>query len=109
MADYTDILIVGDDIALDPAGVPLMVEGRESIIQDIVHMIRESGLLVELLANRDPRQRRTNLIRLTLLVDEDLRIIPGSTRIRESEPGVYWLTAQTAKYGSITFELGASK
>lgn len=63
MADptYTDILITDGDITLDAGGQPVLVYDRPCIAQDILHMILESGLLVELIGERDARNRKTNI------------------------------------------------
>ena len=106
MEEYRDLLIKGDDLTPDAGGIPEMVTGRASIAQDIVHMIRESGLLTEMLANRDPMKRKSCLIKISIAVDDE-RIIPGTTEISESEPGVYWLTAQTELYGALSLALEA--
>ena len=103
MEEYRDLLITEDDLTPDAGGIPEMVTGRASIAQDIVHMIRESGLL----ANRDPMKRKSCLIKISIAVDDDERIIPGTTEISESEPGVYWLTAQTELYGALSLALEA--
>ncbi|MDR3044356.1 MAG: DUF2590 family protein [Desulfovibrio sp.] len=107
MAEYIDLRISKDDLTLDAGGQPVLLDGRASIAQDIQHMIRESGLLVDIIANRDARARSTNLVRITMAVDDDERIVPGTTVIRESALGEYWLTATTVKYGSISLQLGA--
>lgn len=107
MPDYTDLRITDDDLTLDAGGNPVLLDGRAAIAQDIMHMIRESGLLVEIIANRDARKRQTNLVRITIAVDDDERIVPGSTEISESAPGEYWLTARTAKYGDLSLKLEA--
>lgn len=52
MSSYIDLLIAGNDLVLDPSHQPLLVDDRASIAQDIAHMIRESGLLVTLVAER---------------------------------------------------------
>jgi hypothetical protein len=107
MAEYIDLRISKDDVTLDAGGQPVLLDGRASIAQDIQHMIRESGLLVDIIANRDARARSTNLVRITMAVDDDERIVPGTTVISESALGEYWLTATTVKYGSISLQLGA--
>ena len=107
MAEYIDLRISKDDVTLDAGGQPVLLDGRASIAQDIQHMIRESGLLVDIIANRDVRARATNLVRITMAVDDDERIVPGTAVIRESALGEYWLTATTVKYGSISLQLGA--
>lgn len=107
MADYIDLHIEKDDLKLDAGGNPVLLDGRASIAQDIMHMIRESGLLVGIIANRDARARKTSLVRITMAVDDDSRIVPGTTVISESRPGEYWLTARTVKYGELSLQLEA--
>ena len=107
MATYQDLLIQDDDLALDAAGYPLPVTDRACIAQDIMHMIRESGLLVELVGERDAKKRKTNIVRLTLAVDGDYRVRPGTSRVEEvwtSRNRVeFWLTAETLEFGKISF------
>ena len=105
MADYIDLRITKDDLTLDAGGNPVLLDGRASIAQDIMHMIRESGLLVEIIANRDARKRRANIVKITIAVDDDERIVPGTAVITESAPGTYWLTARTVKYGDMSLQL----
>lgn len=107
MADYVDLRITDDDMTLDAGGNPVLLDGRASIAQDIMHMIRESGLLVEIIANRDARKRRANIVKITIAVDDDERIVPGTAVITESAPGEYWLTARTVKYGDLSLQLEA--
>lgn len=107
MATYQDLLITDDDITLDAAGLPVLVTDRACIAQDIKHMIRESGLLVALIGERDALARKTSIVRLTLEVDMDYRIKPGTTRIEEhwkdGNRVEYWLTAETLAFGMIEF------
>lgn len=98
---YWDLLVTDNDLTLDVAGNPVMVCNRASIAQDIKHMIRETGLLVELVANRDSGKKAENLVKITLEVDKDERIVPGATRIEEPEPGRLYLIADTAEFGPI--------
>lgn len=104
---YRDLLISEDDLALDAGGQPILVTGRACIAQDIMHMIRESALLVELIGERDVMKRKTNLVRLTLMIDQDYRIKPGTARIQEVWTDrarvEFWATAETLRYGKIEF------
>ncbi len=106
-ATYCDLLITDDDLALDAGGYPVLVPDRACIAQDIQHMIRESGLLVDIVGERNVRKRKTNLVKLSLMVDQDTRIKPGTTRIEETwtsrERVEFWLTAETRKFGRISF------
>lgn len=101
-----DLLIVDDDIDIDDLNIPLGIFGRNSIAQDIKHMIRESGFLVTLVGERD-RQRITHvLIQLTLIIEADYRLIPGTVKFSQVDgAGTWWLTASTYEYGLIEMAL----
>lgn len=107
MPDYIDLLITDDDFTLDAGGLPVMTDGRASIAQDLVHMLRETGLLFDLVANRDVRKKAQNLVEITIAVDNDERIVPGTAAISEADTGTFILTATTVKYGAVTISLGA--
>ncbi|UST80134.1 MULTISPECIES: DUF2590 family protein [Pseudomonas] len=105
MSEYVDLLIVNNDLALDPSSQPLLINDRACIAQDIAHMIRDSGLLVTLVAERDRLRQRDCIQQLELLVEDDQRLVPGTARITQQEPGVYLVTAKTLKFGSIEVSL----
>lgn len=101
MSLYIDLLITHNDLTLDPSNQPLLVDDRASIAQDIGHMIRESGLLVTLVAERDRFRQADCIQQLELLVETDVRLVPGTVRIIEERKGKYLLTAKTVEFGSI--------
>ena len=101
MSLYIDLLITHNDLTLDPSSQPLLVDDRASIAQDIGHMIRESGLLVTLVAERDRFRQADCIQQLELLVETDVRLIPGTVRILEEEKGQYLVTAKTVEFGSV--------
>ena len=101
MSLYIDLLITNNDLTLDPSNQPLLVEDRASIAQDIGHMIRESGLLVTLVAERDRFRQSDCIQQLELLVEADVRLVPGTVRILEEEKGEYLVTAKTVEFGSV--------
>jgi predicted short-subunit dehydrogenase-like oxidoreductase (DUF2520 family) len=101
MSEYIDLLIVDNDLSLDLSHQPLLVNDRASIAQDIAHMIRESGLLVTLVAERNRLKQRDCIQQLELLVEADERLVPGTAHIIQSQPGQYLVTAKTVKFGSI--------
>ncbi|THG81512.1 DUF2590 family protein [Pseudomonas sp. A-1] len=105
MSEYIDLLIVNNDLALDAGRQPLLVDDRASIAQDIAHMIRDSGLLVTLVAERDRLRQRDCIQQLELLVETDERLVPGTAQIAQVEPGQYLVTAKTLKFGSIEVSL----
>lgn len=102
---YFDLFISGDDLTLDRGGQPERCWDRDSIAQDIKHMIRETGLLVELVANRDAKLEKRNLVKITLAVDEDKRIVPGTTQIIKVGTGKYYLIADTVEFGPLEYTL----
>lgn len=105
MSLYVDLLIQDNDLALDPSRQPLLVDDRASIAQDIAHMIRDSGLLVTLVAERDRLRQRDCVQQLELLVEADERLVPGTARILEQDPGMYLVTARTVEFGLIEVTL----
>ncbi len=58
MSEYIDLLIHDNDLVLDPSRQPELIDDRASIAQDIAHMIRDSGLLVTLVAERNRLRQR---------------------------------------------------
>ena len=98
---YIDLLITDNDLTLDPSNQPLLVEDRASIAQDIGHMIRESGLLVTLVAERDRFRRADCIQQLELLVEADVRLVPGTVQIKKKKKGRYLLAAKTVEFGSV--------
>lgn len=105
MSVYIDLLIEDNDLVLDPSRQPEPVEDRACIAQDIAHMIRDSGLLVTLVAERDRLRQRDCIQQLELLVETDLRLVPGTASITQVEPGQYLVAATTLEFGSIEVTL----
>ena len=105
MNEYIDLLIMDNDLVLDPSRQPLLIEDRASIAQDIAHMIRESGLLVTLVAERSRLRQRDCIQQLELLVEADARLVPGTALIKQVESGRYLVTAKTLKFGDIEVTL----
>ena len=95
---WNDILITDRDITLDVAGIPENVASRASIEQDIKHMILASGLLVDLVAQRSPHKWAENTRAIEMLVEDDVRILPGSVIIKRdpNNHGRLFLVAKTA-------------
>lgn len=104
---HFDLRIVDDDIGVDDTGEPLPIDGRPSIAQDVGHMIRESQLLTGLIGERNPLYRRAVHQQIEALVEEDVRIIPGTCRVTEQRnaPGKLWVQAKTYEYQGIAFYL----
>ncbi|MNP48510.1 hypothetical protein D3C76_1426360 [compost metagenome] len=64
-------------------------------------MIRDSGLLVMLVAERDRLRQRDCIQQLELLMESDERLVPGTAQIIVQAPGVFLVTAKTLKFGDI--------
>jgi hypothetical protein len=105
MSEYIDLLIQDNDLVLDLSRQPLLIDDRASIAQDIAHMIRDSGLLVTLVAERDRLKQRDCIQQLELRVEADERLVPGTALITQLEPGQFLVTATTLKFGTIEVTL----
>ncbi len=103
--EYVDLLVTDDDLTPDVAGNPVLISDRDVIAQDLVHMIRESGFLPPLVGNRNKDLVERTKVEMTLAVDNDYRIIPGSAYIEEPEPGRFYLVADTIQFGPVGFFL----
>lgn len=103
MADllYIDLLISDGNFTLNTGNEPVACNNQQSIGQDIVHAIIESGLIVELIAERGPILRADIFTQLELLVESDERIIPGTVVIEEESAKRLFVTAQTYEFGTI--------
>ncbi|UDQ97946.1 DUF2590 family protein [Lentisphaerota bacterium WC36G] len=111
MKKYVDLKITEDTLAVDGDGQALFVSDLDCIVQDIKHMIRESGYLVEIIGERSQEQRQLYIQRIIRLVEDDERIIPGTVQITASSDnfinnsGVWSLTAFTYEYGFANLNL----
>lgn len=103
--DYIDLAISNDDLTLGAGGEPQLLGDRDSIVQDIKHLIRDSGLLVELIGQRDPVKVQFNLQKLELMIDEDVRLVPGTVAIESVDVGLFFVSASTVKFGVFNFEV----
>lgn len=103
--DYFDLLIASDGIVLDEFGLPLTIDARASIAQDIKHMIRESGLLIEMIGERNGEKVRSKMMRIEQLVEDDVRIRPGTARVTRTDVNSFFITAKTMKYGDVEVSL----
>lgn len=98
---YLDLLITDGDFTLNSGFEPVLCSNRESIGQDIVHSIIESGIASRLIAERSPTLRGDLLTQLTLLIEQDERLIPGTIFITEESLARLFITAETYDFGRI--------
>ncbi|MEZ8704865.1 DUF2590 family protein [Vibrio alginolyticus] len=107
MADYKyqDILIENGDVVLDAGRNPIMIQDRAVIAQDIKHAIIESNLAVDLIAERSPSKKADIRTKLELLVEEDVRLVPGTVRLDEPTEGTIYVFADTMDFGELQLEI----
>ena len=88
---YRDLFILEDDIALDRLATQRqhLIEDRACIAQDILHAIRESGLLERLIAERSQPLSRFLMDDLRRVIETDSRIIPGSVSLAKIHDQIY--------------------
>ncbi|ANQ17553.1 TPA: DUF2590 family protein [Vibrio diabolicus] len=107
MADYKyqDILIENGDVVLDAGRNPILIQDRAVIAQDIKHAIIESNLAVDLIAERSPSKKADIRTKLELLVEEDVRLVPGTVRLDEPTEGTIYVFADTMDFGELKLEI----
>lgn len=103
-AKYYDLKIsLADDLATDGSKRAELVWDLDSIAQDVKHMIRESGYLVDMVGERNPERRRLLLQQIAILVEGDSRIVPGTVAISTDGSLKRWtLRAETYEFGSLS-------
>ncbi|HCE4761799.1 TPA: DUF2590 family protein [Vibrio parahaemolyticus] len=102
---YQDILIENGDVVLDAGRNPILIKDRAVIAQDIKHAIIESNLAVDLIAERSPSKKADIRTKLELLVEEDVRLVPGTVRLEEPTEGTIYVFATTIDFGDMQFEI----
>ncbi|MBH2951954.1 DUF2590 family protein [Serratia marcescens] len=99
---YIDLLISNGDFTLDSGHEPQRCDNRQSIGQDIVHSIVESGITARLISERSPTMRGDVITQLILLVESDERLVPGTIVITEESLSRLYITAETYDFGPIS-------
>ena len=99
---YIDLLITDGNFTLNSGNEPVMCDNRQSIAQDVIHMIIESALAKQLVAERSRILRADILLQLEMLVETDTRLVPGTVALTEEEPGRYLVRADTWDFGPLS-------
>ena len=102
---YIDLLITNDDFVLNTGNEPVLCNNRQSIGQDVIHSIIESGLATELIAERSQTLRGDIFTRMELLIEDDERLIPGTVSITEETLSRLWVTADTYEFGPLSLRV----
>lgn len=110
MAKYTDLHIKNGDVVLDAGNNPTYLTDRDVIAQDIVHAIIESGLAHLLISDRGTGVNGDTKTRIQLLVEDDLRIMPGTVTVEENanNKGEWWVRANTLEFGDLSTIIAAA-
>ena len=101
---YTDIKIFNGDLALDEFGQPVFIFDRDVIAQDLRHALQESGLVELLIGERSQSKRALIYKKIRILVEKDLRIVPGTCQVETITTEKTLVSAET-DFGPIS--LGA--
>lgn len=105
---YRDLFIIEGDIALDKLATQTqnLITDRACIAQDIIHAMRESGLLERLIAERSQPLSRFLIDDLRRVIELDARIIPGSVSLEKNHDQIY--LAAATEFGPIeqSFKVG---
>lgn len=99
---FIDLHIQHGDVVLDAGLNPSYLTERAVIAQDIVHAILESGLANLLVSDRGTGVTADTQTQLTILVEDDLRIMPGTVRVEQVKPGQWWVFADTIEFGPLS-------
>ena len=104
MSIYRDLHIKNGDVVLDAGHNPTYLTDRDVIAQDIVHAILDTGLANLLVSDRGTGVTQDTQTKIKLLVEDDVRIMPGTVLVTENEnqQGQWWVFAQTIEFGEIS-------
>jgi hypothetical protein len=97
--DHVDILITDNDLTLDGVKEVVLIDGRRSIAQDLKHMIRETGYVVQMVGERSSDMRAHYMKLIEIEMEEDSRLVPGTAKVTETKLGELFATAITTEYG----------
>jgi hypothetical protein len=105
--DYIDLRITDNDLTLNTGKEPVLLGDRDSIIQDTKHLIRDCGLLSACIGERDNAKVALLMQQLELKIEDDLRLVPGTINITRQDTELFFITADTVKFGKISLQVSA--
>jgi hypothetical protein len=105
--DYIDLRITDNDLTLNTGNEPVLLGDRDSIIQDTKHLIRDCGLLSACIGERDNAKVALLMQQLELKIEDDLRLVPGTIKITRQDTELFFITADTVKFGKISLQVSA--
>ncbi|HGF2918767.1 DUF2590 family protein [Escherichia coli] len=98
---YIDLRIIDGDFLLNTGREPTLCDNRVSIGQDIKHAIIESNYATQLIGQRSAVLRNDVYLKIILMIETDIRLIPGTVRVYEEGAGRFIVTAETYEFGLI--------
>ncbi len=100
-----DLAFIDDDSDSQNTGLEATVDNKASIAQDIQHMIRESGLLVQMIGQRNSEAVKLGMRRIELLAQDDVRLIAGTVEVERTNTNTFYLSADTREFGALKLGL----
>ena len=92
----TDLHIKDNDLVFDALGEPVLIKNEAVVTQDLIHRLRESGVLLELLGELDPVQIELTGLKIIRLLEEDNRIEPGRTTAAKKDNELFFTAIATS-------------
>ena len=105
MSLFIDLHINNGDVVLDAGLTPTYLTDRAVIAQDIVHAILDTGLAHLLVSDRGTGVTADTQIKIKLLVEDDVRIMPGTVRVEQVSTGQWWVYADTINFGAVSSQI----
>ncbi|NRB23809.1 DUF2590 family protein [Shewanella sp.] len=102
---YSDLLIIDGALSLDVGAQPNLTHTRASIAQDVKHMLMASGLVTKLLAQRSSVMRSDVYTEMELLIETDIRLVPGTIEFDIRTPELITIDATTYEFGPLSTEV----
>lgn len=102
MSLYRDIEIKNGDVVLDAGQNQSYLTDRSAIAQDIANSIIENGLAHLLVGDRGTGIIADTKIKIKLLVEEDIRVLPGTVQVNQLDNGQWWVFAETIDFGPLS-------
>lgn len=88
-----DINITDEDLTLSAQNNVGFITGIAAVVQDLKHMILETGYLVEMIGQRDTAVRADLRQKIAVKCETDKRLMAGSVSVSETQTGFINISA----------------
>ena len=99
-----DLKIENNDLVFGNDGEPEYLQDASAISQDVVHRVKETGLVKKLVGARGAEKTET-LQKIKIAVEEDERVKPGSGIVTQIDDEKTQITAKTLDGQTLSPEL----